>query len=457
MLSAMKYISTVPFSGLFNWSVQYLNNSKISFSKAYPMIRIGEFLMRNKTAVTIRDGVKYKRITIKVRNGGVVLRDEITGENIGTKKQFKVKEGQFVISKIDARNGAMGIIPTALEGAIVTQDFLAYDIDTEKINPQYFVLVCTTKKFINFFQSCSSGTTNRQRIDEAKFLNIKIPIPLLEEQNKLVGEYNNTINEGYTQFSRGLIKKKESEIYLSKCIGVEKIQLNENSEGIAIFKLIPFHNIREWGIDKILNANIYISTKYKTVNLNNDNSLYIDIKRGKSPKYSKYSNVFILNQKCIRWGTIEVQYAKNVDQIWLDSIKKENLTQEGDILINSTGEGTIGRAAIVSKNNTGLLYDSHVLLLRLNKNRIDPNYFMLVFNCSYGQEQVKNVKSAKTTKQTELGIENLKRILIPIPPIEIQHDIVRQLTIMRKEIVDLQQLTTYYQRAISNFEFQIFE
>lgn len=457
MLSAMKYISTVPFSGLFNWSVQYLNNSKISFSKAYPMIRIGEFLMRNKTAVTIRDGVKYKRITIKVRNGGVVLRDEITGENIGTKKQFKVKEGQFVISKIDARNGAMGIIPTALEGAIVTQDFLAYDIDTEKINPQYFVLVCTTKKFINFFQSCSSGTTNRQRIDEAKFLNIKIPIPLLEEQNKLVGEYNNTINEGYTQFSRGLIKKKESEIYLSKCIGVEKIQLNENSEGIAIFKLIPFHNIREWGIDKILNANIYISTKYKTVNLNNDNSLYIDIKRGKSPKYSKYSNVFILNQKCIRWGTIEVQYAKNVDQIWLDSIKKENLTQEGDILINSTGEGTIGRAAIVSKNNTGLLYDSHVLLLRLNKNRIDPNYFMLVFNSSYGQEQVKNVKSAKTTKQTELGIENLKRILIPIPPIEIQHDIVRQLTIMRKEIVDLQQLTTYYQRAISNFEFQIFE
>ena len=41
MLNAMKYISTVPFSGLFNWSVQYLNDSKIAFSKAYPMMRIG--------------------------------------------------------------------------------------------------------------------------------------------------------------------------------------------------------------------------------------------------------------------------------------------------------------------------------------------------------------------------------------------------------------------------------
>ena len=29
MLNTMKYISTVLFSGLINWSVQYLNDSKI--------------------------------------------------------------------------------------------------------------------------------------------------------------------------------------------------------------------------------------------------------------------------------------------------------------------------------------------------------------------------------------------------------------------------------------------
>ena len=85
MLNAMKYISTVPFSGLFNWSVQYLNDSKIAFSKAYPMMRIGEFLKRNKTAVVIEDDVIYKRPRIRVRNGGISLRDEISGEKIGTK------------------------------------------------------------------------------------------------------------------------------------------------------------------------------------------------------------------------------------------------------------------------------------------------------------------------------------------------------------------------------------
>ena len=141
----------------------------------------------------------------------------------------------------------------------------------------------------------------------------------------------------------------------------------------------------------------------------------------------------------------------------MESIDEENLTQEGDILINSTGEGTIGRAAVVDKDNTGLLYDSHVLLLRLNKNYIEPKYFELVFNSRYGQEQVENVKSAKTTKQTELGVENLKRILIPIPPLKVQQDIVKHITVLYKEALDLQQLSPYYQQAISKFETQIFE
>lgn len=172
-----KMLDFVGFNALINWSVQYLGDSAIKFNGRYPLMRIGDFLTRNKTAVIIQDGIKYKRITIRVRNGGVVLRDEVLGENIGTKRQFLVSEGQFILSKIDARNGAIGIIPADLNGAVVTQDFLPYDIDTTLVNPQYFVLVCTTKQFVAFCQSCSSGTTNRRRVDEVQFLNIKVPVP----------------------------------------------------------------------------------------------------------------------------------------------------------------------------------------------------------------------------------------------------------------------------------------
>lgn len=244
MLNAMKYISTVPFSGLFNWSVQYLNDSKISFSKAYPMMRIGEFLKRNKTAVTIQDGVKYKRVTIKVRNGGVVPRDEVMGENIGTKKQFLVSKGQFILSKIDARNGAMGIIPAELDGAVVTQDFLPYDIDTTKVNPQYFVLVCTTKQFIAFCQSCSSGTTNRQRVDEAQFLNIKVPVPSLEEQNKLVKEYNTIITKASVCTTKRDVITKNTSTRIKQLLGYS--ENTESGHDTSILTFCPLSKISRW-------------------------------------------------------------------------------------------------------------------------------------------------------------------------------------------------------------------
>lgn len=195
MLNAMKYISTVPFSGLFNWSVQYLNDSKIAFSKAYPMMRIGEFLKRNKTAVAIEDDKTYKRATIKVRNGGIFLRDEEKGSNIGTKNQFLISEGQFLLSKIDARNGAFGVVPEVLDGGIITSNFWTFDVDYNIINPHYLALLTTTEAFVQFCEQASNGTTNRHYLQEPLFLNIKVPVPSLEEQNKLVEEYNKTITK----------------------------------------------------------------------------------------------------------------------------------------------------------------------------------------------------------------------------------------------------------------------
>lgn len=246
MLNAMKYISTVPFSGLFNWSVQYLNDSKIAFSKAYPMMRIGEFLIRNKTAVYIEDNKTYKRVTIRVRNGGVVLRDELTGENIGTKRQFVVSRGQFILSKIDARNGAMGIIPESLDGAIVTQDFLAYDIDKSRINPQYLVLVSTTKQFIDFCQSCSSGTTNRQRVDETQFLNIKFPVPSLEEQNKLVEEYDNKMEQGIQQEKQATEYELDIKTYISTVLKTNTVGLEVGSNSKYVFlNFIKYREVEE--------------------------------------------------------------------------------------------------------------------------------------------------------------------------------------------------------------------
>lgn len=455
MAQKYKQLHFVTLQSLVNWSVAYLIKNN-TLTSTFPTVSIGTFLKRNKTVIDVLDNVRYKRVTIKTMGGGVFLRDEQEGKNIGTKKQFIVKEGQFIVSKIDARNGAFGVVPKVANNAIITGNFWTFDVNLHYILPEYLALLTSTKEFMQFAEKASNGTTNRHYLQESLFLSQKIPLPSLEEQKVLIEEYNAVINYSYTRFSEGLIKAREAQTYLSNAIGAQERFPNGVSGEFTAFEIVPYKKIQEWGTDKIFCSRVYQSSKYDTKTLGNDSYLYNVIIRGKSPVYDKKSTQYILNQKCIRWNNIDTQYAKTVNANWLQSINKECLTQEGDILINSTGEGTIGRASVVTKAHEGLLYDSHVLLLRLNKEKIDPRYFTLVFNSRYGQEQVNNVKSAKTTKQTELGIENLKKIQIPLPPLNTQREIVAKLYAMYEEIADLQNTIPYQEKATKQFEQIIF-
>ena len=66
--STYKYLDFVKFSQLYNWSVQYLNDSKIRFTTKYPLVQIKKFLTRNKTAIEIQDDVYYNKSVDKYIN-----------------------------------------------------------------------------------------------------------------------------------------------------------------------------------------------------------------------------------------------------------------------------------------------------------------------------------------------------------------------------------------------------
>jgi len=450
----VSYLKSFQYSLLTNWSVRYLLESSFGFNDKYELAPIGQFLIRNKELIQVEDDTEYKRVTIKINNNGVIQRDIERGKNIGTKRQYIVRPGQFIMSKIDARNGAFGLIPPELDGAIVTNDFPSFNVDNDRINTQFLVLITTTKAFIKFAQSSSSGTTNRQRIDLDLFLQQKIPLPTLEEQDKIVEDYNNKIQKSEELKNLAIKKSKEIEFYLFDELGINPIKKNE-SKSIR-FRTISFKDISEWGINKINYTEDLESTKYPIVNLES-NLHYKQVTRGKSPKYSKNKDSIILNQKCNRWNSIELEHAKSVDSDWLATIDTNQFTVEGDVLVNSTGEGTIGRATCISKDYSGLMYDSHLLLLRLKKENVNSTYYTELFNSYYGQRQVENIKSAQTTKQTELGINNLKKVFFPIPPLSKQDEIAQTISNMKSEMIKLLEDSRLSKnKAGSEFEKEIF-
>ncbi len=84
----LKYIDLIQ---LENWSVQGLIDSQFNYSNKYQLARIGDFLIKSRNIVNIEDDKEYSRVTVKINNNGVVLRDTEKGVNIGTKKQYRAK------------------------------------------------------------------------------------------------------------------------------------------------------------------------------------------------------------------------------------------------------------------------------------------------------------------------------------------------------------------------------
>lgn len=148
---------------------------------------IRSFLKRVKNPIDIEDDKTYKRVTIKTNHNGISLRDEEIGIKIGTKKQFTVKPNQFLLSKIDARNGAFGIVPNDLNDAIITGNFWTYDVDKSIVDINWFLYFTESHHFIDICKTASTGSTHRKYLDETKFLNHKIKVPTLKEQKAIVG------------------------------------------------------------------------------------------------------------------------------------------------------------------------------------------------------------------------------------------------------------------------------
>lgn len=154
-------------------------------------LKFKDFLKRSKIPVDILDNSVYKRVTIKIKHGGVSLRDFEIGKKIGTKKQFILKEGQFILSKIDARYGAFGIAPKEVNDAIITGNFWAYDVDDKVIDIDWFNQFTNSKDFYDLCERASSGITHRKYLSEDLFLNNELNVPDLNEQKFAVQRIDN--------------------------------------------------------------------------------------------------------------------------------------------------------------------------------------------------------------------------------------------------------------------------
>lgn len=143
-----------------------------------------QFLTPVRRKVTIDPNADYKLVTLPVRGVGARLRTVVRGSQLGTAK-YQVKTGDLMISKIDARKGSNSLLPKELDDAIVTGDFLSYEVDQSKASLEFLDTIVRSPVFASICDTVSSGTTNRVRLDVKAFEALPIDLPPLDVQKRI--------------------------------------------------------------------------------------------------------------------------------------------------------------------------------------------------------------------------------------------------------------------------------
>ena len=149
-----------------------------------------------------------------------------------------------------------------------------------------------------------------------------------------------------------------------------------------------------------------------------------EIRRGKSPKYAQYSQTLVFAQKCnTKYNGIDIGLAQFLDENTLSKYPVDEFMKDGDIVINSTGTGTLGRVGFYQTSdnikNIDIVPDSHVTVVRAYKN---INSFYLYAFMKFNQSELEK-KGEGSTNQKELKPATLKEMFVPIPSITEQERI----------------------------------
>jgi type I restriction enzyme, S subunit len=421
--TANTYLKYIDLILLENWSVQGLLDAKFNYSNKYEQAKIGDFLIKCRNIVNIEDDKEYNRVTVKIKNNGVILRDTEKGVNIGTKKQYRANAGQFIISKIDARNGAFGIIPSELDNAIVTNDFPLFDVNTKKINPQFLLLITTTKVFIKFAQSCSSGTTNRQRMDIDMFLNQKIPLPELEEQDKIVNNYLNKVNEAERLKIEAEKLEAEIENYFSNQLGVKKDNVLKSAKGLQIFNYSDFERWDVW-----TNKGNSITEKYKPLKFKDiviGKPIYgANVKGVKRKSDTRYIRITDINEN----GTLNEEFVSP------EFVEEKYLLKENDFLIARSGN-TVGKTFLYKEKYGRAIYAGYLVNYHLDMQKVLPEY-VLEYTKSYSFKQW-ILSNQRIAGQPNINGQEYLESPIIVPPLNIQKSIVEKVSEVKSIIQNI--------------------
>ena len=348
-------------------------------------VKLSELIIQKTDTEQIVDMENEHYITLSLYGKGARERVIKDGKYPVPFTGYRVSEGQFIYSRIDARNGAYAIIGPELDGFVVSKDFPVFDINESKVLPHFLRRAVLSDAFINQVKNSSFGATNRMRIKEDIFEGYSIPLPGLSKQQEIVD-----------------ILDRVETILNSRQQELEKLDALVKARFIELFG-DPKQNPLGWEMSTVGDVVASCEAGWS------GNGTQREKRKGE---------IAVLKVSAVTKGYFIPEECKVLDD--QESIKKYVYPQAGDLLFSRANtREMVGATAVITED-----YPEHILPDKLWKIRFLDKANVWYMKYVLSSESIRSIFSTVSTGTSgsmfNVSMDKFKSIKIPLPPLEIQ-------------------------------------
>jgi type I restriction enzyme S subunit len=155
-------------------------------SNGWPQVALAEVAVPVHRPVPVVPGTSYRTLGVKWWGAGAYERQTIDGSRTAAKTLNQVRENDLIINKIWVRHGSVAVVTSEVAGCMGSGEFPTFELRRDRVLPRWLHWYSTTRELWTKCDALSQGTSGKNRIRPEKFLTIRIPLPPLEEQRRIV-------------------------------------------------------------------------------------------------------------------------------------------------------------------------------------------------------------------------------------------------------------------------------
>lgn len=355
------------------------------------------------------DGVlgDWQAITIKF-SGEVLPRERI---EVFKGAMFAAYPGDLAFSKIDARNGAVGLIPDSIPKAVVTSEYPVFTPNAENLRADFLHHLLRAEHFRADLQRKASGTSGRKRVTPEGFLSLEIPVPSLPEQDALIAAYTDALHRAAQLEQAADAIERAGWQAFETALGVAPPQpLPDRPVFVARFK-----DVERWSHDGILRGvigNGVTETETSTEVLGN---ALLEVRHGCSRGPSKKAtSLRVMKISAVTKGRLDLSEHKFIADE--SALREQFALKRGDILMCRTN-GTlayVGMSALVDADIDGMIFPDKVIRVRPDPEKIEPEFLWRLLQVPAVRSQIE--AAARTAVGNfAIGGKDIKALKVRLP------------------------------------------